>query len=105
MKIMQKLKSHSGETMIEMLVSMLILTLVICLLVTMIATSYQFNRQARKLDDEYKAALSAAENFMGNPSTATIKLKPKSIGSGTEQNITVNIYSNSDSDLKSYKLP
>ena len=105
MKIIQKLKSHRGETMIEMLVSMMILTLVICLLVTMIATSYQFNRQARELDKDYRDELSAAENF--NPEavthggTITLKLNDGSLS----QSITVDIYSSTDSELKSYKLP
>lgn len=107
MKMIQKLRSNRGETMVEMLVSMLILTLSICLLVTMIAVSYQFDRQARELDKAYKQDLAAAENFTDGFSTSgTIKLKLNGVGaSGGEQTINVKIYSNADSDLKSYKLP
>ncbi len=107
MKLMQKLQSNRGETMVEMLVSMLILTLSICLLVTMIAVSYQFDRQARELDEKYKQDLDAAENLTGgSPTSGTIKLRLDGVGaSGGEQTINVNIYSNADSDLKSYKLP
>lgn len=103
MKIMQKLKSHSGETMIEMLVSMMILTLVICLLVTMIATSYQFNRQARKLDGKYKDDLDVAENFKNGFSTSGQIILKDSSGN-SQPPINVDIFSNTDSDLKSYKL-
>ncbi len=106
MKMIQKLKSRQGETMVEMLVSMLILTLSICLLVTMIVVSYQFDRQARELDNKYRDELSAAENFSGTSTPGTIKLKLDGVGaSGGEVNVNVEIYSVTDSDLKSYKLP
>jgi len=85
-----------------MLVSMLILTLVICLLVTMIATSYQFNRQARKLDEDYRNELSAAENFEGSGVDGKITLKPKNF-TGSEQKVDVKIYSTPGSELKSYR--
>lgn len=106
MKLIQKLKSRRGETMVEMLVSMMILTLSICLLVTMIVVSYQFDHQARELDKTYKNDLSTAENFTGTSTSGTIKLKLNGVGaSGGEQTINVAIYSNTGSNLKSYKLP
>ncbi len=112
MKLIQKLKSLRGETMVEMLVSMLILTLSICLLVTMIVVSYQFDRQARELDNKYRDELSAAENFKeksddGNISYVTddydVVLRLNDMDDN-KQTVDVNIYSVPDSDLKSYKL-
>ncbi len=99
--------------MVEMLVSMLILTLSICLLVTMIVVSYQFDRQARELDNKYRDELSVAENFKeksddNNISYVTddydVVLRMNEMGIDNKQTIDVNIYSVPDSDLKSYKL-
>lgn len=105
MKMIQKLRSNRGETMVEMLVSMLILTLSICLLVTMIVVSYQFDRQARELDKTYKDELSAAENPEGTGVDGKVILNPKNSLGVLPQEVAVKIYSKSDSDLKSYKLP
>lgn len=104
MKMIQKLKSLRGETMVEMLVSMLILTLSICLLVTMIVVSYQFDRQARELDKTYKDELYAAENFDGTSVDGRIILNPKNFEGVEPQKVDVKIYSKTDSNLKSYKL-
>ncbi len=104
MKMIQKLRSNRGETMVEMLVSMLILTLSICLLVTMIAVSYQFDRQARELDKAYKDELSAAENPGGTDVDGKVILNPKNFVGVPPQEVDVKIYSKSGSDLKSYKL-
>ncbi len=100
MKLMHKLQSRRGETMVEMLVSMMILTLTICLLVTMIVVSYQFDRQAREADNKFKEDLAAAENFTGAHTSGKIILKPDG---GPSVEIDVEIYSKDGSDLKSYK--
>lgn len=104
MKILKKLKSRRGETLVELLVSMAILTLSICFMVTMVMLSARFDEQARAEDENFKEALNAVENFEGTHTSGTVKLSPKFAGAST-QNVSVEVYSSTDGKLKSYKLP
>lgn len=101
MKIIKKLKSRRGETLVELLVSMAILTLSIAFMVTMIMLSARFDEQARAEDENFKTELKEAENFEGTPTLGTVKLAP---GTPFEQSIDVDVYSSADGKLKSYKL-
>lgn len=104
MKILKKLKSRRGETLVELLVSMAILTLSICFMVTMIMLSTKFDEQARNADKAYRDALDAVENYEGTETPGTVKLVPDSIAGTSEQSITVKVYSSADGKLKSYRI-
>lgn len=105
MKILKKLKSRRGETLVELLVSMAVLTLSIGFMVTTIMLSARFDEQARAADKKFKEDLAAAENHIGSYVGETVKLTPKVADGSSPQSITVNVYSNSDGELKSYELP
>lgn len=103
MKIIEKLRSRRGETLVELLVSMAILTLSICFMVTMVMLSARFDEQARAEDENFKEALDAVENFEGTHTAGMVKLSPN-FGGASEQFITVDVYSSADGELKSYRI-
>lgn len=107
MKILKKLKSRRGETLVEILVSMAILTLSICFMVTMVMLSARFDEQARAEDVKFKEALEAVENFDGATVEhgKQVKLVPTVMDGTPTQSIDVEVYSSADGELKSYKLP
>lgn len=51
-KILQRLKSNAGETLIESLVSILIFTLASILFLTMVSSSTRINESAKEMDEE-----------------------------------------------------
>lgn len=106
MKIIEKLRSRRGETLVELLVSMAILTLSICFMVTMVMLSARFDEQARDEDKTFKEELEAAEDFNAPPSgTAYVKfVLPAGTPDPGLPPIPVKIYSSADGELKSYRI-
>lgn len=68
---MKKLHSSRGETLVEVLASILIAALSVALLFGCVTASTGIDRQARELDAEHYAALSAAEARSGTGSFGT----------------------------------
>ena len=69
---MRKLKKSSGETLVETLVAILIVTLSSLLFLQMTMTSLNISGEAKKMDTDYQASLSAAEEQKTKIATGTI---------------------------------
>ena len=111
---LNKIKSQSGETLVEMLVSLAIMGLSVAMMVAMIITSTRITEQATEKDKKYRDQLSAAEVQSAGESDVTEEawtVKIESSGGGTTNSVTVSVkgyYYSDDSvtgELKSYKLP
>ena len=105
MRITQKLRSKRGETLIEMLVSIVLLGLSVALMLTMVMTSTKITKITRTEDEKMMNELNFAEKQQqdaGVEKTVTITCTSGSSGSVP---VTVNLYSESDSDLISYSIP
>lgn len=113
---LNKIKSQSGETLVEMLVSLAIMGLSVAMMVAMIITSTRITEQATEKDKKYRDQLSAAEvQSTGVPDVSaaeeTWNVNIESSGGGTTGTVNVPVegYYYSDGsvtgELKSYKLP
>lgn len=105
MRITQKLRSKRGETLIEMLVSIVLLGLSVALMLTMVMTSTKITKITRTEDEKMMNELNFAEKQQqdaGVEKTVTITCTSGSSGSVP---VTVNLYSESGSDLISYSIP
>lgn len=111
---LNKIKSQSGETLVEMLVSLAIMGLSVAMMVAMIITSTRITEQATEKDKKYRDQLSAAEvqstgvSGVSDVAETQWNVIIESNGGGT---VTVQVegYYYSDGsvtgELKSYKLP
>lgn len=62
-RLKNKLRSHRGESLAEVLVAMLIIALSVMLLAVMVTTAGSINMQTRLRDEQFYKELSAAETF------------------------------------------
>lgn len=97
MRILGKLKSKRGETLIEMLVSILILGFSIALLAVMVLASNSINEVTRMEGGNYLDDLSSAEARTDDFGAGKITIKANG-ASGNEVGIDVEFYGNVDSE-------
>ena len=103
---LKKLKSSSGETLVELLASILIAILSVSILFGGIMVSVRINEEADRADQEYYKGLSAAEEQKvlilpdGTEGTGEISVNNSESLSGS---VKVNIYGGYG--LYSYKRP
>lgn len=90
---MKKLRSSSGETLIEVLASILVVALSVTLLYTLILSASSINRRAKELGSRYETEYAAAENRTGQTSGTV------SIGGAQ---VPVYYYSSGDGALTAY---
>ncbi len=69
--MIKKLKSKSGETLMEILVAILILALSAGLFASMYTASANINRSAREKDEKIYDAVGELEDFIGSTSGGT----------------------------------
>lgn len=98
-KVFSKLKSRLGETFTEILVALLIVALASMLLVSMYSASGSIDMATREQDKEFYEAISQVEKMEGTGDPGTITVS----GGGTNIEINVNVYSDTDGTLKAYK--
>lgn len=110
---LNKIKSQSGETLVEMLVSLAIMGLSVAMMVAMIITSTRITEQATEKDKKYRDQLSAAEvqstgvsDVSAAEETWNVNIE-SSGGSGVTVPVEGYYYSDGSvtGELKSYKLP
>lgn len=104
--MIKKIKSKSGETLVEMLVSITILVLALSILSAMLAAAYNSENAAREADKSFYEELSAAETqdygtaYIG---PATVKITD---AAGKEVSIeNIKLYGKKEGGLRSYKKP
>ena len=106
--IKQKLRSSSGETMVETLVSVLISALALMLLSTAIGSSVNIvltskDSMEKRYTDE-SAMVAGGEKLPGTPKvTVQVPLETPVAGSGTA--ISVDVYGSPWTDLYLYRRP
>lgn len=107
--ILKKLKSSSGETLVELLASILIAVLSVSILFGGIMVSVRINEEADRADQEYYKGLSAAEEQKvlilpdGAEGTDEISVNINNDAAITAEPVKVNIYGGYG--LYSYKRP
>ena len=106
--IKQKLRSSSGETMVETLVSVLISALALMLLSTAIGSSVNIvltskDSMEKRYTDE-STMVAGGEKLPGTPKvTVQVPLETPVAGSGTA--ISVDVYGSHETDLYLYRRP
>lgn len=88
--VMEKLRSHKGETLVEVLVSILVAGLSVLLLAGMISTASRFNGAARRADGRLYEELSAAE--AQGPDSALGRAGAVLTVGGVRDTISVTVY-------------
>lgn len=96
---MKKFHNSRGETLVEVLASILIASLSVTLLFGCIMASTRMDREARKLDGDHYADLTAAETQSGPGSSGAVDIQNPT--NGTEESLPVQIYGGGE--LYSYK--
>lgn len=97
--MMKKIRDDRGETLVEVLASILIASLSVALLFGCVMASSNMDRDAKKLDGEHYAALTAAEVQSGEGTSGQVKVKNPN--NGAEKDLDIKIYG--ASGLYSYK--
>ena len=97
-KLRDKLASAAGETLVETLAAILVAALSVTLLVGGVAASGAIDRAARASDDDFYAALTAAEGQDGTGDLITVTV---SNGSGFKTRLDATLYGG-DGDLHAY---
>jgi len=104
-KLIGKLKSRLGETLIESLAAILIFTLSSIALLSMLSSSADINATAKEMDDEFQKQLVIAEQADEKYMTegiVTFKIN-KANGKDETSTVSVSIYhSEDDGALYSY---
>ena len=97
-KLRDKLASAAGETLVETLAAILVAALSVTLLVGGVAASGAIDRAARASDDDFYAALTAAEgqDGTGDPITVTVAGE-----SAFQAELSADLYGG-DGDLHAY---
>lgn len=99
MRLLDKLCSRRGETLVETLVSIGIAAMSVSLMVLMIVTSTNLNEQARKEDEKYLAELDAAEIPSGEFDNETVIMRNAS----KSASVPVKVYPKDGDGFKSYQ--
>ena len=98
-KLKRKLVSAAGETLVETLAAILVAALSVTLLVGGVAASGAIDRAARASDDDFYAALTAAEGQDGTGDLITVTVTAQSESFTAE--IDANLYGG-EGDLRAY---
>ena len=88
--MIKKLRNDRGETLVEVLASILIAALSVGLLFGCVMASSRMDSQARELDAEHYAALTAAELRLGTGVSGTVRIRNSD--NGMEKSLSVKIY-------------
>ena len=107
MKLINKIRSRRGETLVEMLVSITLLVLAMSILAAMLSAAYNSDVSARKMDDKLREELSAVEEGTSPPSSGKVSIysiKPdgKPDESAPDVQIDVDVYGGAGA-LRIYK--
>ncbi len=99
---MGKLRDRRGETLTETLCAVLVLALAVALLAAMLSASSRLDRKTDQAAADLYQSFSGAENPAPgtNPTEGTVSVQ---IGDGTEENVPVQFYGNSD-QVVSYRI-
>lgn len=100
-RLMNKIRSKRGETLVEILVSTAILALAMTILAGLLTTSYRLDESARNADDNLYKDLEAAES--ADDSSNILDNAKVYIKSDVTAKIDIDIYGSEGSDLKAYK--
>lgn len=101
-RIISKLRSRGGESLIESLLAILIFTLASIAMYSMVTTSASINTTAKETDRTIQQQLVVAEKAEGTAAAGTINITLNSAtGSKTIDTISVDIYGG-DGALYSY---
>lgn len=98
--MMKKIRDDRGETLVEVLASILIASLSVALLFGCVMASSNMDRDAKKLDGEHYAALTAAEVQEDTEAPAG-KVEVKNSKNSTEEKLDIQLYGGAG--LYSYK--
>lgn len=104
----QKLRSSSGETMVETLVSVLISALALMLLSTAIGTSVNIvlsskEHMEKRYADE-STMVAGGEKMHGDPKIS-VEVPLETPVSGSGSSMSVDVYGSEDADLYLYRMP
>ena len=98
----KKLKSASGETMVETLISILISALALLLLSTAIGTSVNIVRSSKAhMESYYDNESAGVGHATGNSGNVDLDVRL----SASESSVSVSEYGSPDADLYSYRRP
>ncbi len=111
-KILKKLQSSSGESIIEILCAILIAALSLVALTGMVSTSANMNRWVKKMETEFHAASDAITSAAKSAYTASANGDPnkytlivKSGGAQIQTYDNVKTYSDDNDTFTAYILP
>ena len=98
-KIISKLTSRAGESLVESLLSILIFTLASIAMYSMVTAAADINTTAKETDRTVQEQLVIAEKAEGTPSLGTVTMK---LGDVTIDSSEVYIYGGNDGALYAY---
>ncbi len=105
-KLLQKLSSKSGETLVETLFAIMIFTLASVAMYSMVTCALSISERVKAADMANQSQMIVAERAEGEGKSAsiTIKLNDTPVGiSGQEMDeVPVNIYGGEDGELYAY---
>lgn len=90
--MVHKLKSQRGETLVETMASIVIAALSVALLFTCVVTSVQLDHMAKRMDEAYYKALTAAETQTADEEHPAKSGKVKIAGGSTWEELDVSLY-------------
>lgn len=92
-KMVRKLRSQRGETLVEVLASVLVASLSVALLMGSVAASANLGKLADNMDEEFYQTLSAAESRSDAVASGTVQVQKGHVTGGeTVASIPVQIY-------------
>ncbi|GEM_PF-4260690 len=105
-KLIKKLKSKAGESLIESMAAILVFTLASIALLSMLSSSADINRASKVADEQFQSQMLVAEEASGTGESGkvTFKLNTGTVGSGkviADDNVTI-YGSDEDDALYSY---
>lgn len=102
-RIIEKLNSKKGETLVGILVAILIIALSAALFATLYSASMKINLSAREMDEDFYSAVSELEGLVesGNPAEGTAKKENQQVNytpegsaadKGNSSSVDVDVY-------------
>ena len=97
-KIVKRLKSNAGETLVESMAAILIFTFASIIMLSMVSSAADINAAAKKADEEYFSQMVVVELAQGTtPGIVTFSVTPSG-GSSTLSSENISVVVSGDTD-------
>ena len=100
-KIIKRLKSRAGESLVESMAAILVFTLASIIMLSMVSTSANINETAKASDQKLAEELAVAEKGTGTSITLGATVTIDFLGS-SQESVSVDLYRKDDAALYAY---